>query len=366
MNTTVTNILKLLIQSRMSIEDMLHYVNVEKNAIKKSINQLNEFLEDLNLNIVKKEGEEYILNLKRKELEYLYSKIKFLSSDEKIDYLYLKFLYKGFLNLEKEKEILEISRSTIIRCFKAVKELLDENGSKYDYICGKGFKLNIIGEKDKGFFCKKLMKYCIENNYLSSPLKELLDEIREVKVEDRINKINNILERLDIMWTYPFIAFLVSLESCIKVFKGFEKYKKNIELEKGFIKILDVISEIGYDFDIEYKKQITQCLKNYVFKESLEIELKKITSLIIKKLKIYLNTDILEKNFEEVLFFKIYISLFKYENKILKIYRANFNTNNKKILKILNSILKEFNVDMYYYDSVTRFVMKSYDMLKVA
>lgn len=120
MNTTVTNILKLFSQAKMSIQDMLYYVDVEKSAIQKSINQLNEFLETFNLNTIK-----------------------------------------------KEKEVLDISRSIILRCFKGVKETLDKNGSNYDYVYGKGLKLNIIGEKEKGYFCKKLMKYFIENSYLS-------------------------------------------------------------------------------------------------------------------------------------------------------------------------------------------------------
>lgn len=350
MNTTVTNILKLLSQAKMSMQDILHYVDVEKSAIQKSINQLNEFLEALNLNTIKKEKEEYILKLQKKDLEYLYSKMKFLTTDEKIDYLYLKFIYKGFLNLEKEKEVLDISRSTILRYFKGVKETLDRNGSNYDYICGKGLKLNIIGEKEKGYFCKKLMKYFIENSYLSSPLKELIEEIREINIDERINKINIILERLNIVGTYPFIAFLVSLEPCIKIFDGFEKYTQDTNTDQVFYKILNIVTEVGKDFSMEYKKQIAYCLRNYVFKESLENELKEKTELIIEKLKIHLGIDNLEKELEEVLFFKVYIALFKYENKILKINRVKFNSNKRKVLSIFNNILKEINVDIYYYD----------------
>ncbi|MCQ8211237.1 hypothetical protein NON08_01465 [Cetobacterium somerae] len=350
MNTTVTNILKLLSQSKMSIEDILHYVDVEKSAVQKSINQLNEFLGTLNLNTIKKVKEEYVLKLQKKELEYLYSKMKFLTADEKIDYLYLKFIYKGFLNLEKEKEVLDISRSTILRCFKRVKETLDKNGSNYDYVCGKGLKLKTIGEKEKGYFCKKLMKYFIENSYLSSPLKDLIEEIRDVNIDERIHKINIILEKLNIVSTYPFMAFLASLEPCVKIFNGFKKYSKEINCDNIFYDILNIVTEVGDDFNLEYKNQMACCLRSYVFNDSLEYNLKEKADLIINELKKYLNIDNLERELEEVLYFKIYIALFKYENKILKINRVNFNTNKRKVLNVLNLILKKFNAEVYYYD----------------
>ncbi|MDX8335255.1 BglG family transcription antiterminator [Candidatus Cetobacterium colombiensis] len=351
MNTTVTNILKLLAQSKMSAEDIMYYVDVEKSAIQKSVNQLNELLETLNLNTIKKEKDHYILKLQKKDLEYLYSNMKFLTTDEKIDYLYLKFIYKGFLNLEKEKEILDISRSTVLRCFKDVKETLDKNGSNYDYIYSKGLKLNNIGEKEKAYFCKKLIKYFIENSYMSSPLRDLIEEIRGAKVEDRVIKVSTILERLNIITTYPFIAFLISLESCIKVFNGFEKYyEKEGEKDEEFKHIINIVQEVGKDFDLKYSEQITRCLKNYVFKQSLEPNLKDKTNLIIEKLKLFFNIDHFENELEEVLFFKIYIALFKYENKILRINQVDFNSNKKKVLKVLNSILKELDTEIYHYD----------------
>lgn len=114
MNTTAANILKILHQTEMSVEDMHLYLNVEKNAILKTISQINEFLESINLPKIEKKEDIFYLILTSNQWKTLFSNFNVLTAEERIDYLYIKFIAHGFLNLEREKEILDLSRSTIL------------------------------------------------------------------------------------------------------------------------------------------------------------------------------------------------------------------------------------------------------------
>ncbi|MGL4786056.1 MAG: hypothetical protein ACRC2Q_04140, partial [Cetobacterium sp.] len=110
MNTTAANILKILSQTEMSIEDMQLYLDVEKSSIIKTISQINDFLISINLPIISKNDDFYFLKLNSQELKFLFKNFKVLTAEEKTDYLFIKFISTGFLKLEKEKEILDISR----------------------------------------------------------------------------------------------------------------------------------------------------------------------------------------------------------------------------------------------------------------
>ena len=61
--------------------------------------------------------------------EILFNNFNVLTVEERVDYLYIKFIAHGFLNLEKEKELLDLFRSNILRCFQSVKDEFLKNGT---------------------------------------------------------------------------------------------------------------------------------------------------------------------------------------------------------------------------------------------
>lgn len=146
MNTTAANILKILSQSEMSVDDMQLYLEVEKSSIIKSILQLNEFLKLIKLPTIEKKDNVYFFNLTNQQMKTLFNNLNILTSREKVDYLFIKFIATGFLNLEKEKENLDISRSTILRTFKMVKEIFAKNGTIFKYVHTKGLVLTKIND----------------------------------------------------------------------------------------------------------------------------------------------------------------------------------------------------------------------------
>ena len=351
MNTTAANILKVLSQNEMSSEDMQLYFNVERSSIIKTILQLNEFLESIKLPTISKVDNLYFLKLTPKEIELVFEKFTILTSDEKIDYLFIKFISTGFLNLEREKEILDISRSTILRSFQIVKDEFSKNGTIYEYSHGKGLVLKEISSKDKELFYKKVMKLFIEEDILVPARKELLNSIKSFDTKERVSQVYSILKNSNISINYFLLSFICSLEICINVFGGFNFIdESNLKLDK-FKEIQKNIDIFGSDFDDELKVQLCHFLTNLYFEkgileEKIKIKCFKLMETIKEKFKI----EIKNKDLEKMLFNKLYISFFKYNNRIVKIINVSFNKPHKLILKNLEDILKDFDYELYLVD----------------
>lgn len=214
MNTPATNILKILSQSEMSVDDMQLYLEVEKNSIIKSILQLNEFLKLIKLPTIEKKDNVYFFNLTNQQMKTLFNNLNILTSREKVNYLFIKFIATGFLNLEKEKENLDISRSTILRTFKTVKEIFAKNGTFFKYVHTKGLVLTKISDLDKINFCKKLMIFFIEEDILVLSRKKF-------DTKERMESLYPILNASEISINYMILSFIHALEICIDLFDGF-------------------------------------------------------------------------------------------------------------------------------------------------
>ena len=72
----------------------------------------------------------------------------------------------------------------------------------------------------------------------------------------------------------------------------------------------------------------------------------------MKELKKQLNIENIEKGFKELLLKKLYMSLFKYENNILKVYSSKLNNDDKRLLKIIDETLIKTNLKIYFYDKI--------------
>ena len=351
MNTTAVNILKILSQNEMTIEDIQLYLNMERSSISKTIVQLNDFLSSINLPVISKYNNCYSLKLNPEELSFLFENFTALTSDEKIDYLFVRFISTGFLNLEKEKDILNVSRSTVLRSFQSVRDEFSKNGSVYEYSHGKGLVLKKISEKDKINFYKKLMKLFIEEDTLVPVRKELLNSIKKFDTKERLSQLYRILRYSNISINFFLLSFICSLEVCIDIFGGFEYIdESNLNLNR-FKNIQNNINTFGKDFSDEFKNQLSHFLTTlYLEKGVLDEDIaKKCTKMIeLIKLKFKLKTS--NKTLEKILFYKIYFSFFKYDNNIFKIINVSFNENHKIILKNLNNILDELSYNLYLVD----------------
>lgn len=351
MNTTAANILKILSQTEISIEDMQLYLDVEKSSIIKTISQLNEFLTSINLPIISKENDFYFLKLNTSELKILFEKFTILTTDEKVDYLFIKFISTGFLNLEKEKEILEISRSTILRVFQIVKDEFLKNGTTYEYYHGKGLILKNLSKNDKNLFYKKIMKFFIEEDILVPIRKELFNSIKKFDTKKRLSQLYPILKASDISINYFLLSFICSLEVCIHIFGGFNLADdSNLNLDK-FKELQKNINAFGQDFDEEFKNQLCHFLTALSCEKGiLEASIIDICENLTTSIKNKFCVKISNKDLEKMLFNKLYLSFFKYNNKIVKIINISFSKPHKIILNKLDEILNEFSYNLYLVD----------------
>ena len=285
------------------------------------------------------------------ELKVLFENFTILTTDEKIDYLFIKFISNGFLNLEREKEILDISRSTILRCFQIVKDEFLKNGTTYEYCHGKGLILKNLSKNDKNLFYKKLMKFFIEEDILVPVRKNLLDSIKFFDTKKRLSQLYPILKNSGISINYFLLSFICSLEVCIHIFGGFNFIDdSNLELDK-FKELQKNINIFGSDFGEEFKNQLCHFLTSLSCEKGiLEASIIDICRNLTDSIKNKFRVKISNKDLEKMLFNKLYLSFFKYNNKIVKIINVSFSKPHKMILNKLDEILNEFSYNLYLVD----------------
>lgn len=345
MNTTAATILKLLFQSPMTDEEISEYIKIEKAGIYKNICLINDLLEKNNFKKIEKTQKEYKVLLTSSEREKFYDKIEFLSLDEKIDYLYIKFLHIGILNLEEEKKILDVSRSTITRTFKEVKEIFDGNGSKIEYLHGKGMKLVKISELEKREFCVKIMKFLMMEGFYSNPLKSLIEEITSIKIEERFRKINEIFKKNEILFNFPSFFFCYALEIGAYKFGKFRLFENNL----NFVPCKLIENESA--FSLEYKNMLNDLIYRLKIKEDWA---EKETILKVKKLyekiKEKIDIDYIDPKTKEMLIYNIYLGLFKREKNILKIKKVNMKETDQFLTNEIDILIKDLGIELYQSD----------------
>lgn len=348
-NTTNINILTLFSQGNFSLEELSLYLNLEKKSIYKNINSINSFLKDENLPLINLNGITYSLKLSKSQWKNLFRRKDFITSDEITDYLYLKFIHNGFINLESEKERLNISRSSIIRYFNDIKKILKMNGSQYEYLVGKGLKLTLLSEIDKNIFSKKLMKFLIKCDFSLNHSVFIKDLIKDYNIDNLLNNLYSIFKTLNLPTINFTISFLCSLNICIKVFGGFN-FKKDYDYSI-FYDIETFIKSTLNDYNIEYQQQIFYFIIS-LKRDEITFEPKTLEKAfkIIEEIKLKLHLTNLDSFLEKMLLKKICFSIFKYENHIFKVKSIQTDDKEKILLNILDTILKKYDLNLFFYD----------------
>ncbi|WP_438505109.1 hypothetical protein [Cetobacterium somerae] len=351
-NTTNINILTLFSQGDFSLEELSLYLNLEKKSIYKNINSINSFLKDENLPLITLNEGIYSLKLSKSQWENLFRRKDFITSDEIVDYLYLKFIHNGFINLESEKERLNISRSSIIRYFNDIKKTLETNGSQYEYIVGRGLKLTFLSQTDKNIFSKKLIKFFIKCDFSLNHSIFIIDLIEDYNINKLLNHLYRIFKALNLPTTHFIISFLCSLNICIKVFGGFN-FKKDYEY-KDFSDIENIIKSNLKDYDALYQQQIFYFIIS-LKRDEINFEPSTLEKAFktIEEVKEKFNLNNLNPFLEKMLLKKICFSIFKYENHIFKVKSSTITNKEKTLLNILDNILKKYNLNLFFCDKIS-------------
>lgn len=348
MNCTNIDVLKLLKCSKLSQKELSLYLNVEEKSITKNICQLNNELEYSNLNTIKLDNGKYSLNLSKSEWKLVFCSKEFLSAREITDYLYIKFIANGCINLEFERNEFQISRSTINRYFSNVKKILNRNKSKYEIDVGKGLKLISLSEEDKNIFCKKIIQLIIKFDFSFEILHTYENIFEKYKLQATLEQIYEIFILEEIVATKISLAFCLALKICVETFGGFKVFE--VEAKNEIKAIKDKKLE---NCSRNYKNQLISFLSSTQKKITFfEKDIEDFSKCFLINLKRELQIDLIEENYEKLLLTKIAISFFKYNNKILDVDSFELKKSDIKILEILKKILKKNNLKMYTSDLI--------------
>ena len=181
--------------------------------------------------------------------------------------------------------------------------------------------------------------------------RELLNSLKSFDTKKRLSQIYSILKKSDLPINYFLLSFICSLEICINIFGGFKfRDESNLNLKK-FKEIGNNVNIFGEDFDKEFKDQLSHFLTNlYLEKGILEEDNKNLCLKLMEAIKSKFKVQMKNKDLEKMLFNKLYLSFFKYNNKIIRVINVSFNRPHKIILNNLDDILKEFSCNLYVVD----------------
>lgn len=351
MNETNINILMLLAQDTFTIDELSMYLNLEKNSISKGIKQINDFLEEESYPKIELKNNKYVMTLLKKEQDELFNKKMMMTSEEIYEYIYIKFIHNKFINLEEERERLDLSRSSIFRIFTNIKKNLNEKDSKYQYIHGKGVELSYLSPDDLHLFFKTLVKYFFKKEFSLNRI-NLLDEfLKGYNSKMLIIALSKIFKENEVSSSGFLIAFLCALNVCINLFKDIE-----LKLDRDYIKyakLKESLEEHLKDFDWRYREQVFYFLANSLSNDVLfePVTLEKAKN-ILPEIKKAFDICKIENVFEKMLLKKLCYSIFKYEGKILKVKKIDLKSVDIVILNILDDVLEKNNINMYFSDKV--------------
>lgn len=352
MNTTSINVLTLLSQGNFSLEEISKYLDIEKNSISKVILSINNFLQHENLPLLEIVEDEICSNLNATEWQYIFTKKNLFTPDDILDYLYVKFIHNGFIILEEEKLILNISRSSIFRYFTQVKNILDKYGSNYSYIPGKGMRLQNISDQNLHIFFKKLAKTFLKNYYFLNQINLVNNLLEKYNSNLLISKLEKVFKDNNISPTNFLISFICALNICIILFE-----KINLKHSKDYSEFFKLKKSINFHlnkFSFRQQEQIFYFLVN-LKNTSTPFEpdsLLKAEQILIK-LKENLQIKELDSSLKTILLKKLCYSVFKFDNQILKVKKANLTIHEEKILEIINKSLASLNFNLFFSDKIS-------------
>ncbi|MGL4641701.1 MAG: hypothetical protein ACRCVB_01320 [Cetobacterium sp.] len=368
MSTTAITLLKILLHGDMHIDEIGKYINLDTNTIERNMQTLNEYLKANDMNVVKKINNIYSLENKNDGFADFFSKLDVLTSDERIDIYCIRFLLKGYINLEKERQQMGVSRTTAIKDFKRVRELLETNKIFIESRNSKGIFLKESNNtRITEILCDKLMRLFAERDFLSKKRRELLEEI-------------NILDEKSFVKIYKEITDVFKIKKSIFTFYAIYSMAL-IEKHKG------VLCYDSPNIDTKEKtEEIMERLNNLKNSVNMSENLKNAIGSVLLKGKYYISSDYpIEKHFsrfsnrlQEVFgmnndetkrlenYILSYFAIGYLDKKygVLWVRKNPYSVKCRKLGEIIENILNELNLEMMYSDilrlagAISRFFME--------
>ncbi|MGL5413955.1 hypothetical protein [Cetobacterium sp.] len=346
------NIIKILLQHPLHKNILLKYLNINILTLKNTIIEINQNLIKSNLPTIIEKDSVYSLIFNKKQRTFFYSSCNCYSQEQRCNYLLLKFLVQKKINLENERIILNVSRSTINRDFLIIKKKLDFY--KITVISKQWIGLSYEINDISNFFevlLETLMIFYSDFDYLPGILKHYLIEIQPKNLKQYLKNIFKTYEILNIQIGDITVKYLLTLKTCFHLFENFYlktilNYIKTLK-NKNYYNLIFKKLYFEYNFTAKLSVYIAVIIYDTTFKT---FYLENTFSKIIDKYCNYFQLK-LSKNERYLLMFAFHLSIYRYQNKIINVKNVYLEYSlNSKILKSLKHFFKISNIEIYYGD----------------
>ncbi|MGL4864674.1 MAG: hypothetical protein ACRC3I_12110 [Cetobacterium sp.] len=352
MTNTAKILLKILLNGDLHQNDLEKYLDLDLNSIKKNLKILDNYLFSHKLGTIKKYKNVYILEKFNKNSIIPLIELDLLSSKDRQDILCIKLLIDGELNLEKMKLELDISRTTLQKDLKHLKEYLKQNEIKVE---SKNFKGIFLEKNDRlnimHILCEKIMGLFIGKEYLTKYQIKLLNEIDTLNISNFFEIFSKITKEFKIdKFKITFYA-LYSMK-CIENLNNFFIYEGDVfQTHQEYSIILEQLEKMKLGLSFEFKKFVATVILKARYFPMFDLNLKKSFDIFIESLELKLELKLDEKeNLTKRLTKKYQIG---YLNKKYDLFwiRSKIKSNLQiEFANIIQNIINKSNIEMMYGD----------------
>ncbi|MGL5645809.1 hypothetical protein [Cetobacterium sp.] len=354
MSNKAIALLKVLLHGDIHLDEITKYVDLDINSIERNINVLNEYLHEKGIKPIKKVNNMYSLENRDEKFSEFFSKLDILSSRERQDIYCIRLLLDGYINLEKERQAMGVSRTTAIKDLKKVREFLEKNEINVESRNSKGIFLKEVNEGNLyNILCEKIMKLFIDREFLSKQRKELLEEIDILEEERYLEIYSQITEKFKLKKS-SFSYYAIYTMAIIEKIKGSIDYDLNgIEKHEEFNETLLEMENIKTTIILssEFKKFLASVALKIRYSCDLNIDLKESYERFINKIQELFELNEKErKELYEQLVNCYAMGYFDKKYGVLWVRKSPNSERCKRLGQIVEETLKDLGIEMIYSD----------------
>ena len=358
-NERCINILSVLNETNeFTLKRLSENFNVHTRTIRYDIDNINYILKMYKLDTIRKcEKGVFTVNLKNNEINKIINDFSGMFSENRRRYLKLKLFSKEIVNLTKEAEYLNTSRTTLKKDLMIIKEELLEKSVEIKELPSKGIKISGNEELIVRVLEKEIFEI-IEKQFINLPnlIKNMIGKIvGDISPDILRNRVREILgDNYNINYYNKVFCKLAAVNTRHKLEKKIKKYNTEeitefilCELGEEFIKkvvgenkdkkkdkiveIKDVLKEVVAELELDDEENLIESLLSEIneVRERLPIPEKICETSFYKEFSEKIKeTELIKKDIQSI-FYIIY------NNLLLKNYEA---FKNMKILFVSDEV----------------------------
>lgn len=293
-NERCINILSVLNEtSEFTLKKLSENFKVHTRTIRYDIDNINYILKMYKLDTIKKhEKGIFKVNLKNNELNKIINDFTGIFSENRKRYLKLKLFSKEIINLTKEAEYLNTSRTTLKKDLVVIKEELAKQNIETKELPSKGIKIT----GDEEFIIKALedeIYSIVEKQFISLPniIKNIIGKIvGDIAPDILKSRVKEVLGNdYNIIYYNKVFCKLASINTRHKLEKGLRGY--NTE---------EITEFILCDLGKEFIKKVIKENKKFFLKEDKILEIESVLKDVIKELELEEDESLLEGLLTEI------------------------------------------------------------------